>query len=314
MVDKLNANPYYYRISGLNVASEIPLPMRLPLQSTGDLKVDVTFCLGDVPKQLDHSTHRGANWMANKNQFLLDLPHIGRFLAYDGCRLIICPASGIAVDDILVFATGTALAGILYQRGAWLLHGSAVLDSGRAFMFCGPSGAGKSTLAGALSRNGCDFLADDVCSVEQSESGHTLIQPDGRVLRLYNDSIAQIGLAEAVGSRVRQRIEKFHVIPPGKATSGLEPAPLAAIYILADANTAFPSAITLLSPLTAAQALLHQTYRRQLALAYCNQGNLVARTAALLSEIPVFLFHRPHDFVHLNETLARLRAHWDELL
>jgi len=165
-------------------------------------------------------------------------------------------------------------------------------------------------LAAALSRSGCAFLADDVCAVELAPDGTPIIPPDGRELRLYPDSIGQIGLTDGIGPRVRRLVEKFHVCPPLRSTGEMRGVPLAAIYILADSNAASPPGITALPHLFAAQALLRQTYRRQLALAYCSEGQLVTRTAALLSHVRVFYLHRPRDFAFLDDTLARLRTHW----
>lgn len=305
--------PHRYRMFGLDVASDVALPMRGTSIPAGTVPADVRLCLGDVPAQLERAAHRGPDWSADRRRFLLDLPAIGRFLAEDGCRLTIQPAPGMPVDDILVFATGTAFAAILYQRGALLLHGAAVIHRGRAFVFCGPSGSGKSTLAGALCRSGCSFAVDDVCAVEQSDGASPVIQPDGRALRLYADSIDHMGLRDAVGPKVRRQVEKFHVTPPAVAPiegSGLR---LGAIYMLADANAAYPPGIVRLAPVAAAQALLRQSYRRRLAMAYSGQGRPAARTAALLSRVGVYCLHRPRDFSRLDGTVARLRAHWDQL-
>ncbi|OYX46738.1 MAG: hypothetical protein B7Y97_13290 [Sphingomonas sp. 32-66-10] len=303
---------YRYRLSGLYVSSEVALPARREADTVGDVPVDVAFRVGHVPEQLDHPTHRGPNWMADDRRFLLDLPDIGRFLCEDGRRVTICPAPGMPLDDILVFVTGTAFAAILYQRGGLLLHASAVICAGRAYLFCGPSGAGKSTLAAALSRAGCRVLSDDVCAVEGDGGGAPMILSDGRALRLYADSIGQVGLADAVGDRVRRRIEKFHVIPP-QPDPAPEAVPLAAVYMLADANAAFPSGIDRSPVLEAAQSLLHHTYRRRIALAYCGHGMLAMRTASLLSHVPVFHLRRPRDFARLEETVGRIRSHLDGL-
>lgn len=309
MLGRLTISRYHYRISGLNVSSGVELPMMA--QPESDVPVDVWIDVGAVPERLDHVTHRGANWSVCRDGFLLDLPGIGRFLSAEGRRITLSPAPGMLVDDIRVFATGSALGAILYQRGALLLHGSAVIRDGRAFVFCGSSGAGKSTLAAALSRSGDAFLADDVCAIELAHDGSPLIHPDGRELRLYADSIGKIGLRDAIGRKVRSQVEKFHVGPPLRSTEGIDGVPLAAIYMLADSNAAAPPGITALPHLAAAQALLRQTYRRRLALAYCSEGHLVTRTAALLSHAQVFDLHRPRDFALLDDTLARLRDHWD---
>jgi hypothetical protein len=303
---------YRYSISGLIVASDIPLPMLQSLDLSGQPTVDVTMRLGEVPEHLEAVQHRGANWSVHGQRFLLDLPGIGRFLAMDGRSLTLQPAPGIAVDDILVFAMGTALAAILYQRGALLLHGAAVVHRGRSYVFCGPSGAGKSTLAGALCRWACSLASDDVCAVELTDAGIPLVRPDGRMLRLYPDSIARIGLGDAVGLRVRQSVEKYHVTPPAWAGE-TGSAPLAAIYVLAESNPAYPPGIVRFSPIAAAQALLRQSYRRRLALAYCDQAQLATRTARLLSSVGVYQLHRPRDFSRLDDTVAQLLRHWDRL-
>jgi len=312
MTARSSVPDYRYRISGLHVASEIALPAKMEANAKDSLPVDVTIHVGHVPEQLDQPTHRGAEWMANDRAFLLDLPDIGRFLCEDGRRVTVCAAAATPLDDILVFVTGTALAAIVYQRGGLLLHASAVVRDGRAFVFCGPSGAGKSTLAAALTRAGCQFLADDVSALEGGGDRPPMILSDGRALRLYADSIERTGLANAVGGRVRRRVEKFHVLPP-QPENAPEAVPLAAVYMLADANAAFPPGIDRLPIVEAAQSLLHHTYRRRLALAYCGAGMLAMRTATLLSHAPVFHLRRPRDFSRLEETVARLRCHWDGL-
>jgi len=309
----ISPSMYHYRLSGLSVASDFALPMRAAIDPAEAATPDVTFHLGDVPDSLPEPLHRGANWTATDRAFLLDLPQIGRFLSEDGRRLTLCPAPGSGLDDILVFVTGTALAAILYQRGAMLLHGSAVVQDGRAFVFCGESGAGKSTLAGALVQAGSSFLADDVCSIEQRLQGPPAVRADGRALRLYRDSIDHVGLEGAVGARVRRRIEKYHVALGDPSHAAPESAPLAAVYMLASSHAAAPPGITPFPPLVAAQALLHQTYRRRLALAYSSQGKLAMRAAMLLSHVRVFHLRRPLDFSRLGESVAMLKAHWASL-
>lgn len=304
---------YHYRIFSLHVASDFALPMRFPLDPAEDFLVDVRFRIGDVPATLARPSHTGPNWMVEGNRFLLNLPSVCRICSENGQRLTLSPAPGHPIDDTLVFATGTGLAAILYQRGAMLLHASAVIHDGRAFIFCAQSGAGKSTLAGALSQAGCCFLADDISAVTQADDGFPLIQSDGRALRLFPDSIRQIGLDKAVGPRVRRRVEKFHVSPPTEPMETGKGVPLGGIYILDDSNAAFPPGIRPISRLVAAQVLLNHSYRRRLALAYCSQGQLAIRTARLLSHAPVFHLHRPRDFSLLGDTVKRLLDHWTSL-
>lgn len=305
--------PYHYRISGLSIGSEFELPMRAPLLVEDFTSTDVVFRLGAVPECLPHISHRGPNWAANERSLLLELPEIGRFLCEEGARLTLCPAPGAFLDDIAVFVTGTAMAAILYQRGAMLLHGSAVVHDGRAFLFCGDSGAGKSTLAAALVQAGASFLADDVCSIDLSDSAVPRAVADGRFLRLYSDSIAQTGLTDAVGSRVRRRIDKYHISVGDGPEASTDSAPVAAIYMLAGSHAAAPPGISQLPNLEAAQALLHNSYRRRIALAYAHQGQIAAQAFRLLSCAGIFLLRRAVNFDDLDDTVAMIKAHWASL-
>lgn len=312
MIETLGLRPYHYRMSGLNVQSAIALPMREDIDVTRATKADVTMVVEDVPEHLEHVLHSGPNWEMNRNSFLLDLPDIGRFMASDGKRISICPAPDMPAEDVLIFATGTGMSAILYQRGTMLLHASAVVRNSRAFLFCGPSGAGKSTLSAALCRAGCAFLSDDLSAVIQPDHGPPRVEQDGRALRLYSDSIDRLGLADAAGPRVRQLIDKFHVAPPVAASDrgGVE---IAAIYMLTDSNPAQEPAIVRLPPLNAAQALLRQSYRRQIALAYAEGCGLADRIGALAAGTGVYHLSRPRDMSRLDETIDKLKDHWRSL-
>lgn len=275
-------------------------------------KADVLMLVEDVPEHLDEVLHSGPNWEINKNSFLLNLPDIGRFMATDGIRISICPAPNMPVEDLLIFATGTGMSAILYQRGAMLLHASSVVRDGRAYLFCGPSGVGKSTLSAALCRAGCVFLSDDMCAVIQPDHGPAMVEQDGRALRLYADSIKRLALRESVGPRVRQHIDKFHVSPP--VTSDQSGAvPIAAIYMLTASNADQDPTITRMTPLNAAQALLRQSYRRQIALAYAHESRLPGRIGTLVARTGVYHLSRARDFGRLDDTTEALMQHWQSL-
>lgn len=287
----------------------IALPMRADTGAVEVAKADVTMQVEDVPEHLEDILHNGANWEINRNSFLLNLPDTGRFMATDGNRISICPAPDMPVEDVLIFATGTGLSAILYQRGGLLLHASSVVHEGRAYLFCGPSGAGKSTLSAALCRAGCDFLSDDMCAIIQSDQGPAMVERDGRALRLYADSIEHLALGSSTGPRVRHLVEKFHVAPPTTADQG-GAVPIGAIYMLTASDPGQAPAITRMTPLNAAQALLRQSYRRQIALSYANQSGLAGRIGALAAGIGVYHLSRPRDLERLDETTEALMKHW----
>jgi hypothetical protein len=168
-------------------------------------------------------------------------------------------------------------------------------------------------LAAALMCAGCELLADDISSIEFSKDGTPYVHSDGRLLRLFSDSIEHNRLKHAVGSSVRRQTAKFHVTPSCNADYPLRGVPLGAIYMLADSNSATPPGITELPLVTAAQSLLQQSYRRRLALAYSNEGRLVSQSSAIIARTKVYRLNRPRDFSKLKHTAEQLINQWDQL-
>ncbi|MEJ0041822.1 MAG: hypothetical protein WDM81_06255 [Rhizomicrobium sp.] len=154
---------FHYRISGLSVASETELPGAIPAMPA--LEPDVTVQLAPLPMELAGASTTGPNWQMDGEAFLLHVPRVGRFLMSAGKSISVALEDGATPRDASVFVLGSALGILLHQRGALVLHGSAVAREGRAIAICGHSGAGKSTLAAALCQAGSSFVTDDICVV-----------------------------------------------------------------------------------------------------------------------------------------------------
>lgn len=304
---------HLYRIFGLVVASAFPLPVRTAIQSEEWVAVDVGVEIASVPPRLDDATHHGPCWSAAHRRFLLDLPETGRFLAVDGAHILVSPAPGVPIEDVLVFVTGTMMAAIAYQRGAMLLHASAVVRNGRALLLCGQSGLGKSTLAAALCRAGCTFLSDDVSTIEQSDAV-PVVDSDGRAMRLYPDSIARMALTGEVGAPVVTTMDKFHVAPPVAWQRAETTAPLGGIYLLTDAKADCPTRITPMPMVDAAQCLLIHSYRRRLAMIHRDIGHPTERIASILRHVGVSTLERPRALGRIDGVAGDILAHFDRLV
>jgi hypothetical protein len=300
------------RISGLSVISEMELPGVAPLAVRAGSE-DVRIRRRPVPDYLKEATSRGPVWELDEHRFLLRLPGIGRFMASNGRTLDMDPDAGADPEDGMPFLLGTGFGALLLQRGGLVLHAASVGLDGRAYVFCGRSGIGKSTLAAALCRSGCLFVNDDVCSIALDEKGTPMVWPDGRRLKLFEETIAHLDLDGRRRGVVRAGTGKHYVEPPSPETFVQEmnfPAPVAAIYVLRDVDRANAEGIEQLSPLNGAQTLLNESFRLRLALAMTRQSRQVAVTAAILRHAPVFRLTRPRDLRRLGETAAGLRAHW----
>jgi energy-coupling factor transporter ATP-binding protein EcfA2 len=303
---------HLYRLFGLTVASSVPLPVRTVIQSKKHVVIDARIEIASVPSQLDGAKHQGPCWSVTDRQFLLDLPDAGRFLAVDGDRILLSPAPGVPLDDVLVYVTGTMMAAIAYQRGAMLLHASAVVRNGRALLVCGRSGLGKSTLAAALCRAGCAFLSDDVSTIAQVDAG-PIVHSDGRTIRLYPDSIARLALTDEIGAPVVSFMDKFHVAPPAEWQQAETTIPLGAIYLLTDAKAACQTRITPMPMVDAAQCLMLHSYRRRLAMIHRDIGSPTERIAGILRHVGVSTLQRPRELNRIDSVADDILAHFDQL-
>ena len=296
-----------FRLCGLTVAADFPLPGVTPLATGGD--ADIFIRQRAVPHELDDAIHRRAFSQISPDRFLLHVPGIGRFLAVGGRELDMEPAASGNVQDAVPFLLGTGMGAILYQRGALVLHASAVAWGGRAYAFCGPTGAGKSTLAAALCRAGCRLISDDVTALGLDETGRAVVHADSRHLKLFAESIEGLDLQSAQGPRVRGEVEKYHVEPANGGEAA--PVPLAAVYQLREVLPPVEPGLILLPAVDSAQVLLNESYRPRIAQAYAGQtGTGAALTAAVLRQVSVHRLTRVRGMERLAGTVDTLMAGW----
>jgi hypothetical protein len=298
-----------YRISGLTVASELDLPGAIPVCANNE-RPDVTIRIATVPATLEGATSSGPTWEMAREQFLLSVPCRARFLIARGQEIAVQLEPNATERDAAGFVLGPAFGILLYQRGALVLHGSAVASDGRAIAICGLSGAGKSTLAAALCREGCSFAADDVCVIGLNGQREPIVLADGRQLKLGPESIAKLDLSERRGEAVRDTIEKYYVQPFSRIT---EPPKLSAIYALREARTPTQARIKSLPLPDAMRMLEYEVYRPELHAKLGSKPKMLAQAAAVFGHANAFLLIRPLGLEHLEETVATLRKHWDEL-
>jgi hypothetical protein len=297
-----------YIVSGLSVESDIALPGLLATRVTGQPQVSILS--GVVPPSLAAPEAVGPNWALAGERLLLAVPGIVRMLLTAGREILYELAAGMTAGDAAAFLTGTGFGLLLHQRGRIVLHASAIRVGDGAVLFCGPSGAGKSTLAAALVEAGCDLVADDVCGIEIGPDGTALVHPDGRHLKLWNQAIERLSLAERRTTAVRARLHKYHVEPRASSTQAL---PIVAVYVLREARP--PHAVGIeRAGLTAAAALIRANAYRPMMVDRLGQADLYFRGAvAVARQAGVFHLTRALKFSEMTVVIGRLDAHWRKL-
>jgi hypothetical protein len=299
---------YSYRVSGLEVASEVDLPGLIP--GDPDSAPDVTIRRAVVPKSLDGASAIGPTWQRADEQFLMHIPHVARFLLEGGHSIAFEVEGDAELQDVAVFLSGSVFGVLLHQRNHIVLHASAVLVGGKAVLFCGQSGAGKSTLAAALGEQGHSLVADDQCAIEIGSDGIPRIQADGRQLRLWEKSINELGLGDRRGDPMRNRLRKFYVEP---ITASEATVPIGAVYALAEIRGQQQPDIERPNVVDATRLLVANAYR-PLLVHKLDQREIYFRAAAALAATSgIFRLKRQFGFDEMPATIAMLRAHWADI-
>lgn len=191
---------YYYKTGGLVFSSDVALSTLSPAgeEQTPDVRISpgplpASGAMQEVENMVRMDLHPGVE--ADSNGFSLDWKQHGRFRTENGTRIFYNEkaARSVFFEHFLV---NEVMAGIFFQRGYFLLHGSAaLLPDGTAAIFFGEPGAGKSTTLGFFVKHGCRVLTDEIVLIHFKE-GIPFIQPFIPVLRLWNSAARHLGYTE----------------------------------------------------------------------------------------------------------------------
>ncbi|HEY1796176.1 MAG TPA: hypothetical protein VGG57_08650 [Stellaceae bacterium] len=296
-----------YSVAGLSLSSELELP---GLIGTAPVSApDVVICQRPVLPVIEDAAAVGPTWQIAGDRFWLRIPGIARFLLTGGREIAVEVEGGTSADEVAPFLVGTVFGILLHQRNHIALHASAVEVNGKAVLFCGASGAGKSTISAALTGRGYPLIADDLCGI--TLAGTPMAHPDGRLLRLWEQTIEGLGLGASRGAPVRRRLQKYYVEPGNWATSGL---PIGAVYALREARPPRLPGIERPNAIDAALLLRRNAYRPML-VARTGQRAEYFKAAAVIagSAAGVFYLTWPLDFAAIPDVLGWLEDHWAEI-
>lgn len=286
---------YRYRVAGLNVLSDLPMPGLI--DSTEASAPDVIVTRGHVPETPNEITDPTA-------ELIIDIPGVMRMAMRGGHSLTYAPAPTADDGDLALFLGGTGFGALMQQRGEVVLHASAVRVGDGAVLFCGESGAGKSTIAAALNKIGHAMVADDFCVLRFDQQGTARVYPDGRRHKLWQTALQGLEIEERRGEAVQGRMEKFFVEPQAVQA---EPLPVMAIYELAVAGE--PSAIAG-SAFDMVRIVRANAYRPALVGLMRQQQLLFQAATNLAVKTKCFRLERPMRFEQIDRCLKLVTARW----
>mgnify|MGYP003671374327 CR=1 FL=1 len=224
---------YYYKAFGLVIFSELELPELCT--DKGDGQVDLTITVGKIklPKVRKTNIQRRGVMaqfgLEGTSCLYLNWPGIAKFEAKSGNLLVVDPTH-VSSDVISLFTVSEALGLILYQRGLFLLHASAVKVGKKAYCFMGNPGAGKSTTAAAFMKAGCKLLSDDLTAIGFNKEGVPFVIPAYPQLKIWENTVQGLNYESSQIKPVSEGINKYSYQPISDFDH--EPVPLGAVFFL----------------------------------------------------------------------------------
>jgi hypothetical protein len=211
-----SSHMYFYKAFGLNIASEIELPELCEWEPGGNF--DLTIKRGEIvlPKLkktgINRRGVRALFGIDKAGDFILHWDGIADFKTVGSDTLIVQSLTDDA-DLLSLFTVSEAFGLILFKKGLFLLHASAVRVGDRAWCFMGKPGAGKSTTAAAFLKAGCTMLCDDLTAITFDESGKAYIVPAYPQLKIWKRTVDGLQYDMELLAPVSEGINKFSFQP-----------------------------------------------------------------------------------------------------
>ncbi|MCF0039521.1 serine kinase [Dyadobacter fanqingshengii] len=240
---------HHYKAFGLNILSEIELPELSDGDASTRHDLYIQSASFELPALENTQLYRrgvraGFAKDADENLYL-HWNNVASFKASNGNCLVVRPL----VDDnnlVSLFTVSEALGLILFQRGLFLLHASAVRVGNEGWCFMGMPGAGKSTTAAAFIKAGCKLLSDDLTAIGFNDNGLAYIVPAYPQLKIWDKTANGLHYEKSELQPVSEGVNKFSYQP--KSDFLQEPVPLKEVFFLHKARNRKP-----LVPLSAAE-------------------------------------------------------------
>jgi len=291
---------YKYWAYGLCIHSELACP-ELPLHPQPTAGPDVSICLSPpVRSTLDPMEH--CYFEVRPGLFRLAIEGVAQYTVQDGSSIVIEPVIDASPEKVRLFLLGSTMGALLYQRGLFPLHGSAVETPWGAMIFVGAQGAGKSTLAAQFHHSGYRLLSDDVCAVTATADGLRILPALAHV-RLCADAYERLGTPAGA----RFDIDKY-VVPMGEGYCP-DPVPLRAIHVLSDQDGDVPQVVELRG-FDRVQRLLENLYRPHFLEGQQTQADLMRLAGRIARETPLLSVTRRRDVARIAGLVSFLEKDW----
>jgi len=210
----------------------------------------------------------------------------------------VAPCPGSDDDEIAALLIATALPGLLWLRGGFMLHAAAAILPGHrgAVAMVAASGGGKSTILAELIARGARVVADDSVHLRETATGVLASGLPGGYFAHATDPAARPFVAVA-------------------ADQGVAAAPLTLMLLLARHDPGRPPSFDRLQPLEALSVVLSHRHRPAISTLFGEPRQRLA-AAARIARVPAYRWSRPCGSVALTTAewgmITRLSGEHDD--
>jgi hypothetical protein len=218
--------PSRYSAFGMEISSDLSFP-ELP-DSPAVSESSVWIQAGDREQwpKIAPSPHSTPTLQIAPGEWRLELEGIGWFRAADGERLEWQRWDDSVSDrDLRTFLVSSGLGALAIQRGALVLHGTALERGGEAVLLLGHPATGKSTLAWCLLEQGWRLLCSELVVI----NGLGQVLPGLQQLKIWHDTAVMLEIAWHQLPPVRRGLKRYALLPPDLACCK-HSVPLCCIY------------------------------------------------------------------------------------
>src|SRR5262249_12868301 len=299
-----------YSLAGLRIVSEFPLPGLVACGDRNEVSArdEIVIRRARIPESLSSVRVAFPEGQCSENEFLLNVPEVGRYLLSCGKEILVDQAPSSDPAELVGYLLGTMFGMLCHQRGITPLHASAIDFADGCVAFIGESGAGKSTLVAALEPRGHEVMADDICFLELGDKREVQAWPGVNRIRLWEDAMTALGREGRGIERVWRGWNKYF-IPTHPHRNPMEARRLRRVYQLHVAPNNRSPGVNRLHGATAIEVLMQNVYRLDLAGQMGFKPAAFILCAAAACEVPVFRFSRPMGFNALQVGIDLLEAH-----
>lgn len=309
--------PDRYRVYGLTVVSDLPLPC--PEAGDGE-PPEVELRLGPAAFFREASGALaggdcGDDWfrhrrLADGSDYLRWSDLFEFLVSADGRRIACRPLARASAEAFQTYLLGQVLSFGLVKLGVEPLHATAAVIHGGAVGLLGECGYGKSSLGAAFLAAGDPLLTDDLLVAEPDGQGF-VAHPGPPRIKLFPEVAARFLGERAAGTPMNDLTPKLVIpIDGGDPLFCDRPVPLRAIYVLGPPAPGGPGQrvrIRRVSGRRAVIELLRGTFNTVVAepARLARQLDLAARLAGA---VPVSILAFPRALTRLPEVREAIRS------